>query len=232
MDQSPFTRPDWQPPAPAHPPHPHHIPPHAMPLYEQHVSQPQPQPQSQPQPQLQPQPPVYQPAIGHVSRHEQHQAVPERPPAPQLMPQPVVQVLSPRGMEYVFLTICLFIGAFGLGWALIAMVNGNFGVPVLAFPLACMVVAVPVFGWLFLRLKQAELVNPALRADPSKRRTTQLTQIISFITAIFSLVGMITALTAKLAGDYDANAARIIATSLVIFCIAGGILAYYWYDEH
>lgn len=169
------------------------------------------------------------PAYGHDDgRHHQHESVHQQP----IAPQPVVQVLSPRGIEYVFLTITLFIGAFGLGASLIAMANDQFHFAVLVFPLVCLLVTIPIFSWLFLRLKQAELADPALRTDPSKRRTTQFTQVVAFIITLFTMIGLITLLMAKIAGEYKGGTAQLILNGLIILLIAGGILAYYWHDEH
>lgn len=153
-------------------------------------------------------------------------------PQPGVVPVPVVQVLSPRGVEYAFLTIALFTGAIGLGSALISMVNGKFDFNVMAFPVALLVVALPVFAWLFLRLKNAELRDPSLRLDASKRRSTQLIQIISFVISFFTLIGFVSIIFAKLSGNYDGSIFKVLLDVLVVIGVAGGILAYYWRDEH
>lgn len=153
-------------------------------------------------------------------------------PAETLAPQPVVQVLSPRGVEYVFLTITLFTGALGLVSLLLSLVNGETGFEVLAFPLALLLVALPLFAGLFLRLKNAELRDPSLKLDASKRRSTQLIQIVSFVTTFFTLIGFVTVIFAKLSGNFDSSIIKAFLDVLVIFVVAGGILAYYWRDEH
>lgn len=206
MEQQPYSPPEYQPPPPPHsdrqPHHGSHVPRHAMPHFE------------------------------HAGNHRS-EAAHTPPTAPtEIIPRPVVHVLSPGGIEYVFLTITLFTGAFGLGWTLVAMINNQFRFEVLAFPLACLLVAAPVFSWIFLHLKQAELANPTLRLDASKRRVSQFAQVIAFIIALFTLVGFITALLAKVAGKYSGEMAPLILSAMVIFFIAGGILAYYWHDEH
>jgi len=146
-------------------------------------------------------------------------------------PQPVVQVLSPRGVEYVFLTIVLFTGAINLIAALIILINGNIDFSALAFPTASLVVTVPIFAWLFLRLKRAELSNPQLALDPSKRRSTQFTKIISFITCLFTLIGFIFGIFIKIGGNSNASMVKLFFDVLVILVVAGGILAYYWINE-
>lgn len=147
-------------------------------------------------------------------------------------PQPVVHVLSPRGVEYVFLTIALFTAAIGLTSVLLSLVNGKTDFAVLSFPVATLLVAVPVFAWLFLRLKQAELANPSLQLDASKRRSTQFTQIVSFLVVFFTMIGFLTAIFAKISGQYEGSMVKLFLDVLVILTVAGGILAYYWRDEH
>jgi hypothetical protein len=149
-----------------------------------------------------------------------------------VVPQPVVKVLSPRGVEYVFMTIALFTGAFGLGGALLSLVNGQVKFAVLAFPISLLVVALPTFAWLFLRLKKAELANPALRFDASKRRSTQFTQIAACLGCLFKLISFVAFIFAKLAGEFDGSIVKVILNVLVIEVVSGGILAYYWRDEH
>jgi hypothetical protein len=154
------------------------------------------------------------------------------PAASDLVSQPVVRVLSPRGIEYVFLTIALFTAAIGLGSALISLVNGQTGFDILAFPVASLLVSVPVFGLLFLRLKKSEANNPSLRYEASKRRSTQFSQIAGFVTCFFTLIGFVTSLFAKAAGEYHGSVGKLFLDVLIVLIIAGGILAYYWRDEH
>ncbi len=149
-----------------------------------------------------------------------------------LTPQPVVNVLSPRGVEYVFLAITLFSGAIGLVTALLALVNGQTSFSVLAFPTAVLLVSVPIFALLFLRLKNAELSDPSLRLDASKRRTTQFIQIVSFVVCFFTLIGFLVFIFSKISGDYDGSLVKAFLNVLVILIVSGGILAYYWRDEH
>jgi hypothetical protein len=116
-------------------------------------------------------------------------------------PVPVVRVLSPFGVEYVFLTLTLFAAAIGLTSALLALVNGKTDFSALAFPTALLVVSVPVFGVIFLHLKKLELSRPELKLDASKRRSTQVTQIVSFIVSLLTLVGLVFAIFAKIGGQ-------------------------------
>jgi len=147
-------------------------------------------------------------------------------------PQAVVRVLSPRGVEYVFMTVALFTGAIGLATALLALVNGKTSFTVLYFPLSLLLVSVPVFSLFFLRLKQAEVDNPAAKYDPSKRRSTQFIQIISYLICFFTLIGLVAIIFDKVQGSYGGSIVKVILDVLVILLVAGGILFYYWNDEH
>lgn len=147
-------------------------------------------------------------------------------------PVPVVRVLSPVGVEYVFLTICLFTAATGLTWALLALVNGKVDFQVMAFPAALLLVAVPAFAALFLHLKKQELRRPELKLDASKRRSTQFTQITSFLISLFTLVGVVFSIFAKLGGQSGTSIGKVLLDGLVLLVVFGGLLAYYWRDEH
>ncbi|MDB5185420.1 MAG: hypothetical protein JWN38_1228 [Candidatus Saccharibacteria bacterium] len=149
------------------------------------------------------------------------------------MPQPVIQVYSPHGVEYVFLAIVLFMSAIGLSWLLDAFVNGAFSFSALSFPVAMMLITMPVFAWLFLRLKNAELSDSSLALDASKRRTTQSIQIVSFIICLIVAIGMLTSVFTALGGDLSGGSfVRVFFSLLMVVLVFGGILAYYWRDEH
>ena len=153
-------------------------------------------------------------------------------PSRNVNPIPVVKVLSPRGIEYLFLTIALYTAAFSLGSALISMINGEFSFSVLALPAAALLISVPTFAWFFLGLKNAELKNPELKLDASKRRSTQFIQITTFLVSFFTLIGLVATIFYKLAGQYSGSVMKVLFDELVVILISGGILAYYWLDEH
>jgi hypothetical protein len=167
------------------------------------------------------------------------QVIQESVPSPALQlstnaPEPiaVVRVLSPVGLQYVFLTICLFAGAVAMIAVLIALVNGKTDFAVLAFPAAVLLVTVPIFAGLFLHLKQLELDHPELRRDPSKRRSTHFTQIIAFIVLLLTLIGLIFDIFENLGGQGGLSVGKALLDALCIVLVSGGILAYYWHDEH
>ncbi len=148
------------------------------------------------------------------------------------LPTPVVRVLSPVGVEYVFLTITLFVGAIALASSLIALVNGKTDFSVLAFPAAVLLVTVPLFAVIFLHVKKIESKLPAMRLDASKRRSTQFIQIATFIACLSVIIGFVFDIFSKLGGQSGPSIVKAALDTLCILVVAGGILVYYWRDEH
>lgn len=95
-----------------------------------------------------------------------------------------------------------------------------------------LLVTVPVFAFLFLRLKKLEMRMPHLRLDASKRRTTQFIQIVSFVATISGLIGFVYAAFAEMAGQSGASVGKAFMDMLCVVIVAGGILAYYWREDH
>lgn len=148
-------------------------------------------------------------------------------------PVAVVKTLSTRGLEYLFMSIALWIAASGLIWALLLVVNGQTSAPMLGFPATSLIVCIPVFAYFFIRLKKAELKDPALRFDASKRRLSQITQTIAFLTCIFNVITFVYLLFSIASGSsLGQSVVKLILDLLVILAVAGGILVYYWADEH
>jgi hypothetical protein len=165
-------------------------------------------------------------------------------------PRAVVQALSTRGLEYIIMFIALAVSAISLGSILHSSVNTLFGsfdsalgsggvVPVAA---SALLVSFPILAYLFLRLKRAELVNPSLRRDPSRKRAIQLTLVVTFMVGLGNVIYFVYSLMSGSQPDsYDTNAfgssaANSIAGNfvhlLITLAIAGGIFYYYWRDEH
>jgi hypothetical protein len=147
-------------------------------------------------------------------------------------PIPVVKVLSVRGVEYAMMSILLWFGAGSLMFILTSMIQGGSGFDTLAFPLSLLIVCVPGFAFFFLRLKAAELADPSLRLEASKRRYSQITQILAFLTCFFNIVAVTYLLIGMAGGNEVSNIGKTIGAAAVILLIAGGILLYYWKDEH
>ena len=146
---------------------------------------------------------------------------------------PVVKVLSVRGVEYGLMTFMVWFGSAALLWCALAIIEGQAGFDVLAFPVALLIAVLPVFGYLFIRLRRAELANPKLRFEPSKRRFSQITQFVSFFVVFFSFVSFVYDLLSKAGGSDDDTSLGKSALYLLVFTVIyGGIFAYYWLDEH
>jgi hypothetical protein len=147
-------------------------------------------------------------------------------------PMPVVKVLSVRGLEYLMMSLSLWIADAALLWVVLALFNGEIGFSILAFPLATLLVTGPIFAYLFLRLKKAELLDPSLRYDPSKRRTTQFTQLFTFLVCIANVIGFLYVVINKIGGGTGMSIGRAFLNMLAILVVIGGVFAYYWIDEH
>ncbi len=147
-------------------------------------------------------------------------------------PIAVVKVLSPLGVEYVFLTMALLATAGSLVAVLLLLVNNDIGVTALAVPTAILIVTLPIFSGLFLHLKKLELQLPALRNDASKRRSTQFTQILAFSVCVITTICFVYALFMILGGQSKAPLGKAALDALSVLGVAGSILFYYWRDEH
>jgi hypothetical protein len=188
-------------------------------------------PSQQEHPAAQPEP--VQPAVvGSVNPEPPTPSVPSLGAEISDKPVPVLEVLSVRGVEYGMMTIVLWIGAITLAWILLNMINGSRGFNYLVVPTAALIVCVPVFAWFFLRLKKAELADPQLRFDPSKRRWSQITQILAYTAVIVNLIYFVYVLLRQASSDHAPSVGKSLANLAAILVIAGGILTYYWFDEH
>ncbi len=148
------------------------------------------------------------------------------------VPMPVIKVLSVRGVEYVMMSVALWFTAGSLIFMILMLINGMTSFDTLAFPLALLLVSLPIFALFFLRLRKAELQDPKLRMEPSKRRLSQITQILAFITCFFNLIAFVYSVLAKFGGAEGASIVKSFLGLLVVLAIAGGVLVYYWFDEH
>jgi hypothetical protein len=163
-------------------------------------------------------------------------------------PRPVVQNFSTRGLEFIIMFIAMGVSAVALGSLLHSSVNTLFGSnePILSsggsvpFAASALVVAFPVLAYLFLRLKRAELANPLLRNDASRKRAVQITLVVTFLVGLGNVIYFVYSLMSggdsssyNTFGSSSANSLLGNFVHLVItLAIAGGIFVYYWRDEH
>lgn len=146
---------------------------------------------------------------------------------------PVVKVLSVRGVEYAMMSFALWIGAASLIWLLDAIIMGSTTFMELSYPVSALIISLPVFALFFLRLKKAERADRSLRFEPSKRRFSQITQFVAFLASFFSVITFVYTLVNTVGGDVSGKSLlKTAGTTAVTLVIAGGILLYYWRDEH
>jgi hypothetical protein len=144
---------------------------------------------------------------------------------------PVVKVWSIRGVEYAIMTFMLWAIAVSVTWVLVALVNGLTGFVELSAPLALMIVSLPIFAFFFLRLKKAELDDSSLKTESTKRRFSQITQIVAFAVIFFSLLGIVASIIGAMGGESE-GLGKVIGTAFVFLVVWGCVFAYYWFDEH
>lgn len=160
-------------------------------------------------------------------------------------PISVVQNLSTRGFEYSIMFIALLASAFSLGLILHEAVNNLFASSTVnsydsygnegayTFAMTLLLVTFPIFAVMFLRLKKAELADPGLRKDPSRKRMSHFTQFLAFAFGVGYIVYFVYSL---INGVSDAGETTSLAQSfthmLITVLLAGGIFTYFWRDEH
>jgi len=166
----------------------------------------------------------------------------------EVIPEPVISTYSTRGLEYLIMLISLGIAASSLGSLLHSSVNqvlGStdqlFGTTIVSLASAALVVTLPIFIFLFLRLKKAELAQPNFKSDPSRKRAIQIMIILTYLVGIGNIISYL--FTIFNAGKADANSylgtsgpaigiAGNLLHLLITIVVAGSIFAYFWYDEH
>jgi len=159
-------------------------------------------------------------------------------------PIPVVRNMTTRGLEYFIMFIALWITATSFAWLVHNLVNQAFSSGSQSYPdnltslaTPALLVAVPIYSWLFLRLKKAEQNEPSLRTDPSRRHAIQLTLVVTFIIGIADVIAYLYSLlsgigASSLVGSTSSNGFADFLHMLVTLAVAGGIFVYYWRDIH
>lgn len=192
---------------------------------------------------------VPKPLHPQVAMPQNPGAVPANVPSGQSnQPLSVVQTVSTRGFEYAIMFFGLVASAFSLGLILQTFIAQQFAEPLTAtgydyyddssqgvytFGVTVLLVTLPIFIVLFLRLKKAELATPDLKKDASRRRMSHLTQFVTFLFGIGYIVYFVYALINGVAEDgTTGNVAEAFWQTLTTVVIAGSIFGYLWHDEH
>lgn len=166
------------------------------------------------------------------------QTVPTAPPVA------VVQTFTTRGLEYVIMFISLWVTATSIAFLLHNIVNTLFGnvndyLDTAPIATASLIVALPIFSVLFIRLKKAEKENPEIMNDPSRKRAVQLTLVVTFIVGLWNIIWYLysflnagNALNDYFGSETSLNPVGDLVHTLISVGIAGSIFAYYWREEH
>jgi hypothetical protein len=160
-------------------------------------------------------------------------------------PISVVENLTLRGFEYKIFSVTLVL-------ALVALIFvadfsiGSSDWSSMAFPLTVLIVTGPLALFLFMRLHRAELLQPELRKDPSRRKVVQGIQLVTFLGVVVHTIIIVYLL---LSGHYSSTSTGFgldegsgtshggdllsdILRWLITVVLAGGTFLYYWRDDH
>ncbi len=173
-----------------------------------------------------------------------HNDAPPPPPSAtttmptQSAPVTVVATRSTQGLEYLIMFISLWVAATSLAFLLHGTVDGlfnNTGSLEEVLPLAstAILVTLPIFSLMFLRLKRSEQKNPNERNDPSRKNAIHLTLIVTFLLGLYNVI---TYLYGFMGGhqDYETHVSPIadLLHTVITLGITGSIFTYYWRDQH
>lgn len=219
-----------------------------------------------------PEPPKPEPDFKSFDSMVQPPSPPTPPPQEVMAPEPpsfddgkagdaehplaVTQVYSSYGIEYLIMLISLAVLAFSLAAMLNAIVDlsaAKSGSSISSFldpySEASLIVSLPIFAYLFLRLEAREESHSSFLADSSRRRGIQIILVVSFLFFIGELIGYIGTLLGSgsesvgsylnpLSTDYGYSVADKVPWwsdllhAIIGLVIAGGIFAYFWYKLH
>lgn len=152
----------------------------------------------------------------------------------------VVSYRSTAGLEYLITFISLWVAAMSLASVMHSLIDtlvGNsdsFYEGIATFATSAMLVSLPIFIFMFLRLKKREIWEPVIRTDPSRKAAVQLTLIITFVIALGRTAYWIYQLMNVGNMPLVGNASYLSETlhALVTVGVSGLIFGYYWVDDH
>lgn len=185
------------------------------------------------------------PPPSHGHHPHQHEQQPVAQPAHHAhQPMAVVENLSPRGFEYQIFALSFLASIGALSWLFNALIyeieDGK------AFPLTTLIVTAPIALFMFLRFQRAEKVDPDIVKDPSRRKSVQFIQFVTFLWLVIHTISFVYMFVS---GSYSADTSSSYSTSryyaddgpsifkntlswLITILVAGGTFTYYWVQEH
>ena len=103
---------------------------------------------------------------------------------------------SVRGFEYLIYYITMGLSAFSIAALLHLVADELYGSRSIyqesqSFWVAMLIVTLPVFLTLMIRLRKAELKTPEIKKDSTRRRATQLMLLITFLVGIGRIIGFV-----------------------------------------
>ena len=153
-------------------------------------------------------------------------------------PKPAVQEIavvsggfSVRGFEYLIYYIAMGMTAFSIAALLHVNADDLFGTSSYyaetgSFWIAGLIVALPIFIFMMIRLKKQELNNPTPVTDTTKRRATQLMLLITFLIGVGRVIGFIFHIIEG--GSETAPITEELVHTIITVTIAGSIFFPLW----
>lgn len=148
---------------------------------------------------------------------------------------------SAKGFEYIIFFITLGVVALSLAAMMHNMIDllietekYSFYRETLSFSVATLVVVMPIFILLMLKLKKDEIKNPRIKLDPSRRRAIQLLMLVTFLVGLIKLVAFVYNILGVAEPSTYGRETNILAEVLHAFVtigVAGGIFLYYWREQ-
>lgn len=136
------------------------------------------------------------------------------------------------GTEYKLLLVGLMATALALIVLLLDLIMGASSVPMVALPVAVLVVTVPVAYWLSLRVDKMERQEPLYILNDSRRWSAQFAQVTSFGACLLSAAFFVYTVFMRVAGTEGLSIGKAALDMLVVVAIAGSLFAFYWHGDH
>ncbi len=143
-------------------------------------------------------------------------------------PVAVVEATSPKSLEYNMMFLTLWLSAFGVLFITnVFLFGGGTDNGFIGFALTILLICLPIFLILFMRLRKAEEANPELKHDLSRKKSIQSTQTVAFIIILIHTI-----ITVYQVLNSSGNIGSQVLSWLLTLIVFGSIFVYYWKDTH